>query len=145
MKKKRKLNLILHRIPESTSEDVLERKAHDTDQVKTIFQTYLKVDVQTDTVVRIGKKDPQKTRLLKVDVPSDKLKKQVLHNSSKLRDISNPNWIKKVFITPDLTPKQQEENKVLREKLAELNKSAPRSYHIKNGQIVRKEGHPPLN
>ena len=80
---------------------------------------------------------------MKVDVPSEKVKKQVLRNSSKLRDISSPDWFKKVFITPDLTPKQQEENKVLREKLAELNKSAPRSYHIKNGQIVRREGHPP--
>jgi len=89
-KEKRKLNLILHQIPESTSKDILERKAHDTDQVKIIFQNYLKVDVETDTVVRIGKKDHKKTRLLKVDVPSKKLKKQVLCNSSKLRDTSNP-------------------------------------------------------
>jgi len=142
-KENRKINLILHQIPESISEDVLERKAHDTDQVKVIFQNYLKVDFQTDTVVHIDKKDHQKTRLLKVDFPSEKPKKQVLHNSSKLRDTSNPDWIKKVFITPDLTPKQQEENKVLREKLAELNKSAPRSYYIKCGQIIRREGHPP--
>jgi len=36
--------LILHRISESTSEGVLERRAHDADCVKSIFQTYLKVD-----------------------------------------------------------------------------------------------------
>jgi len=35
------------------------------------------------------------------------------------------------------------EKKVLREKVAKLNKTTPRSYHIKNGQMVRREGHPP--
>ena len=118
----------------------MERRVHDTNHVKSILQDYLKIDVQVDTVACIGKKDSEKTRLLKVDVPSEKLKKQVLHNSSKLRDDSNPDWIKKVFITPDLTPKEQAENKVLREKLAELNKTVPRSYRIKNSQIVRREG-----
>ena len=139
-KEKRKLNLILHRIPESASENAVERKVHDTNHVKSILQDYLKIDVQVDTVALIGKKDSEKTRLLRVDVPSEKLKKQVLHNSSKLRDDSNPDWVKKIFITPDLTPKEQAENKVLREKLAELNKTVPRSYRIKNGQIVRREG-----
>jgi len=74
-KEKRKLNLILHQIPESTSEAALERKAHDADHVKSIFENFLKIDTEIDTAVRLGKKDPQKTRLLKVDVPSEKLKK----------------------------------------------------------------------
>ena len=142
-KEKRKLNLILHRIPESISEDVMERKSHDTEKVNSVFQKYLEIDAQVDTVVRIGKKDPQKTRLLKIEVPSEKLKKQILRNSPKLRVESNPDWIKKVFITPDLTPKEQKENKALREKLVELNKSSPRSHRIKNGQIVRREDHLP--
>jgi len=33
-KDKRKLNLIFHRIPESTAEEALERRRHDTDHVK---------------------------------------------------------------------------------------------------------------
>ena len=74
-KEKRKLNLILHQIPESTSEAALERKAHDADHVKSIFENFLKIDTEIDTV---GKKNPQKTRLLKVDVPSEKLKKLAL-------------------------------------------------------------------
>ena len=106
-KGKRKLNLILHRIPESTSEDAVERRVHDTNHVKSILQDYLKIDTQVDTVACIGKRDSEKTRLLKVDVPSEKSKKQVLHNSSKLRDDSNSDWVKKIFITPDLTPKEQ--------------------------------------
>ena len=77
-KEKRKLNVILHQIPESTLEDTLERKACDTDHVKSTFENFLKIDTEIDTMVHIGKKDPQKTRLLKVDIPSKKLKKFVL-------------------------------------------------------------------
>jgi len=101
--------LIIHRIPECTSEDALERKEHDIEQVNSVLQDYLKVDVEVKTAMRFGKKDPQKTRLLKVQVSSEKSKKMVLHNTAKLRDHSNQDHIKKIFITPDLTPKQQRE------------------------------------
>ena len=129
-KERRKLNLIFHKILESTSEDPLERKAHDIEQINFVLEHYVKVDTQVISAVRLGKKDSEKTRLLKVDVPSEKIKKLVLRNSIKLRDESNPDHIKKIFITPYLTPKEQEENKLLREKLYELNK-AGKFYHIK--------------
>jgi len=67
-KEKRKLNLIVHRIPESTSEDALERKEHDIEQVNSVFRDYLKVDVEVDSAMRLGKKDPPKTRFLKIQV-----------------------------------------------------------------------------
>ena len=66
----------------------------------------------------------------------------VLRNTAKLRDHSNQDHIKKIFITPDLIPKQQKENKILREKLNEMNKSG-KSDRIKNGQIIEKDGHQP--
>ena len=134
--------MIIHRIPECTSEDALERKEHDIEQVNSVLQDYLKVDVEVKTAMRFGKKDPQKTRLLKVQVSSEKSKKMVLHNTAKLRDHSNQDHIKKIFITPDLIPKQQKENKILREKLNEMNKSG-KSDRIKNGQIIEKDGHQP--
>jgi len=43
-----------------------------------------------------------------MSIPSLAVKKSILHNSSKLRDIIDPDGMKKVFITPDLTPKEQE-------------------------------------
>jgi len=74
-KDKRKLNSIFCRISESTTEEALMRRAHDTDHVKSIVQSYnFKVDAQVDTVVCIGKKDPNKTRLLKVNVSTEKMK-----------------------------------------------------------------------
>ena len=50
-KERRKLNVIIHKIPESTSEDPLERKAHDIEQVNSLLEHYLKVDVQVDSAV----------------------------------------------------------------------------------------------
>ena len=40
-KEKRKLNLIVHKVPESTSSNAQERKAHDLDQVHTILKEHL--------------------------------------------------------------------------------------------------------
>ena len=45
------------------------------------------------------------------------------HNSSISRDMTDSDWVKKVFIIPDLTPKEQEQSKELRKQLAELNSS----------------------
>ena len=134
--------MIVYRIPESTSEDALERKEHDIEQVNSVFRDYLKVDVEVDSAMRLGKKDPPKTRLLKVLVSSEKSKKMILRNNLKLREQLNPEHIKKIFITPDLTPKEQVENKALREKLNAMNKGG-KSYRIKNGQIVQRDGQPP--
>ena len=46
----------------------------------------------------------------------------VLRNKLKLRKESNPEHIKKIFITPDYTPLEQKMNKALREQLSEMNK-----------------------
>jgi len=74
-KERRKFNFIIHRIPECTSEDALERKEHDIGHVNSVLQDYLKVDVEVETAMWLGKKDPQKTRLLKVQVSTEKSKK----------------------------------------------------------------------
>ena len=71
-------------------------------------------------------------------VASLKFKKEILRNNAKLRDVSDPAWVNSVFITPDLTPKQQEKDKALRARLSELNATS-KIYKIKNGEIVRRE------
>ena len=45
-KPKRKVNLIIHNLSESTSEDSLKRKKEDIDDVPFIFQQYLDVSPQ---------------------------------------------------------------------------------------------------
>ena len=60
--------------------------------------------------LRIGKKrdDPNKPRLLKITVSSLDDKVAVLRNKLRLRNQDNTEYIRKVFITPDLIPTEKE-------------------------------------
>lgn len=143
-KQKRKLNLIIHNLPESASDDSQQRKHDDEHGVADIFKNVLQVTPNISNVVRLGKRGNKKgengedkVRLLKVTVETEKEKGNILRNAVKLRNDRLPDYQRKIFITPDLTLKEREENKALRAKLSELNKSE-NIYKIKNGRIVRR-------
>ena len=74
-----------------------------------------------------------------MSVESEREKAAILRNCTKLRAKDNPEDIQKVYITPDLTPREQQHNKALRARLAEMNKDG-KKYLIKNGRIVQREG-----
>ena len=135
-KERRQLNLILHNAPESKSSDPNTRKKEDIDFTQSTFLNILGTPVTITNAVRLGKKESH-DRLLKITVESLDQKKAILRNKIKLRGQENSDHICKLFITPDLTPKEQKESKELRSKLAEMNKSG-KKYKIKNGQIVQR-------
>ena len=135
-KEKRKLNVILHNVTEPTADDGQSRKKEDTDHVSSIFHKSLGVPTQITNAVRLGKRG-DKPCLLKISVDSLKSKASILRNCTKLRGKDVPKHLSKVFITPDMTPKERECNKSLRNQLADLNKNG-KNYRIKNGKIVRK-------
>jgi len=58
-----------------------------------------------------------------------------LCNCTELRSQDNPDDIRKVYIIPDLTPREQQKSKALRAQLAEMNKVG-KNYWIKNGKVV---------
>ena len=136
-KAKRRLNLMIHNVPESPSEDGLTRKKHDVDFVTKMCQTQLSTKVVLNKAYRLGKKGV-KPRLLKVSLSSDAEKAAILKNSTKLRNQDASPAYKGIFITPDLTPKEQEHNKQLRVELKERNRGG-REFQIKNGKIVRRK------
>ena len=136
-KSKRKLNLILHNIPESDTTVVETRKQHNTGTAMAIINQHLSIPASISNVVRLGKRteDRDKPRLLRITVDSDKTKAKILLNCTKIRNIKEPEYLQQVYITPDLTFKEREENKLLRSKLAEIN-NGQKKYRIKNGEIV---------
>ena len=136
-KERRQLNLVLHNIEESSSSDGSKRKDEDIQRVKSIFEKYLDVSVSITKAFRIGRKGA-KPRLLKIAVSSVEERISVLRNKMKLRGSGNPEDVRKVFVTPDLTPAEQAKNKALRAQLAEMNKEG-NNYRIKSGKIVRRE------
>ena len=114
-KEKRKLNVIIHGVQESKSEAPLKRKSEDIDHANTLLQKHLGVDVKVENAITLGKKSDDKPCLLRITTPSETVKKQIMRSATKLQNQTNPDWVKRVFITPDLTPKEQEANRALRQ------------------------------
>jgi len=133
-KSKRKLNTILHNIPESDADTPEVRKEHDTDTVKAIINQHLSIPTSVSNVTWLGKKS-DKSCLLRITVATEQDKAIILRNCVKVRSIKEHTYLGKVFITPDLTMKEREENKTLRNRLSEMNKESNK-YQIKNGRIV---------
>jgi len=69
-KSKRKLNIILHNIPESDADTPEVRKEHDTDTVKAIINQHLSIPASVSNVTRLGKKS-DKPRLLRIAVATE--------------------------------------------------------------------------
>jgi len=140
-KDKRKLNLILHNVPESTDINSDVRKQCDTDTAKAVFNQHLGIATSVSNATRLGKKG-NRSRLLRVTVSSERDKAIILRNSTKVRSTNGEEFLKKLYITPDLTPTEREQNKALRSKLKEMNQQGNK-YRIKNGQIVLRENKVP--
>ena len=136
-REKRRMNLVLHNMPESTASEGAARKKDDILKVTSVLKDSLKIKPTINNAVRIGKKGSDKPRLLKITIGSTEEKATILRNKFKMRDESNPDYIRKIFITPDYTPLEQRKNKALRQQLAEMNKEG-NTYRIKNGEIVRR-------
>ena len=138
-KERHQVNLIVYNIDEPSLESPQSRKQEDIAKVTSTplyFQRSFTDKVLYHHAIRLGKKTSgEKPRLLKITVSNIDDKKTILRNKIHLRKESNPPQIKRIFVTPDLTPMEQKKNKRLREELANLNKDG-RKFIIKNGTIV---------
>ena len=123
-------------MPESAKQKGPERKADDISMVNGLLHQHLGFNPTISNAVRLGKKS-DKPRLLKISVTTTQEKTNILRNCYKLRDSKNATYVQKIFATPDLTPLEQKKDKILRQKLAEMNKD-DKIYKIKNGVIVRR-------
>ena len=136
-KERRQLNIIVHKLKESTATDGPSRKSDDIKRCESLFQTYLGIEVSIANTFRLGQKS-DKPRFLKLSLSSLHEKGEILKNKYKLKASANPQHIREIFITSDLTPLEQKKNKELRKKLADMNKDE-NVFVIKNGKIFRRQ------
>ncbi len=147
-RERRKNNIVVHNIAESTATEAEARKSYDEGLVKELFKEHLKVDVklkldnnQRPMIRRLGKKTEGKSRSLKVTLLDDDVPK-VLKNAKNLSFSSDEN-IKKIVVKPDLTPMQREEEQKLVKEKNEKNKEAltknePADWIIQRWKVVRR-------
>ena len=139
-REQRKLNLIFHKIPESNQSEVAKRKVDDIAIVQAISKELERDDLVVINAVRLGRKENSKTRLLKVQVDKISHKMFLLIHAKNLRD-SKDAVFKKVFITPDLSPKEREVASALRTELYQRREAGEKNIVIHKGKIVSKQAH----
>jgi len=126
---KRKNNLIFMGIKETTEEE--ENKII-TDIMETLVE---ETDITYEIFGRVGRKDTSnadKARPLRIIIEDIGHRRLVLSRGKKLKESS----FKQVFIVPDLTRLQQEEDKKLRDKLKDIRQHGTTNARIVKGEIV---------
>ena len=129
---KRKNNLIFMGIKEAT-------EAEENKIIKDIMETLVEeTDIGYEIFGRVGRKDTSnsdKARPLRLVIEDIGHRQLVLSRGKKLKE-SN---FKQIFIVPDLTRSQQEEDKKLRDKLKEIRPHGTTNAKIVKGEIVSVE------
>lgn len=126
---RRKMNLVIHGVPDIDAEQ-------DIDQVAAILCNGLHMDFDrhVSSMMRIGKLDVNKPRPLRIVIKSLDGKKEIL---SRAKDLKNVDTFKRMFISPDLTRRQQKVDKELRTELKKFREQGEGSAKIKYGKIVK--------
>ena len=138
---KRRKNIIIYALPEYEGRDENERDRIETDNLKQIFRE-INVDIDTFKIIRLGKQFTRnKIRPVKVELKEESEKYKILKKPANIRNTEAEKF-KRVIITTDMTLKQRELEKILREELKVRREAGERNIKIKGCKIVksREEG-----
>ena len=131
---RRKNNVILAGVDELQSGKLSERKEHDEQIVTEIFED-LEMAPRFDEVVRIGRQQEGKGRLLRVTLDDEKSRREILRKAKLLR--SNADF-KNVYINPDRTRQEQALFKACYREHQERRKNGE-DVIISRGKVVKRE------
>lgn len=128
----RRTNLIVRGLPELQTGSLVERKAHDQEKVRELLH-FLSQDpsVAGANVTRIGRLRPNGHRLIKLEVSSEGTKRDLLRGAKRLK--TSPSFAK-VYISPDLTPQQQQIQKQLQQQL-KVRRENGEDVFIRSGRV----------
>ena len=121
----RKDKLVIFNIPESTDDEVENRKLFDVSQAVELINTELKISTEIKEPVRLGKRivNSKYPRPLRITVDSEQTKWRILKSAKNLKD-SGKEDIKKIYIKRDMTRLERELDDRVRKQLSEKRKDA---------------------
>ena len=133
-RERRKKNLIIHNLPEPSDCPDTQRLTNDLQQVSSLLTSEFGVPENVASKpTRLGAPKANKPRLLRVEIGDLAAKREILRNATKYRASSK--W-SNVYVSPDLTLKEREQSKQLREELRARKASGEKDLYIKFGRIV---------
>ncbi len=141
----RRANFIMYDIPEHDSEDGNERKREDTTKLTNILQRLKLGNKQPKVVNRLGRREQGKTRPLKIIMPNENDKVDVLKKIQSLKKSDNADekqLVQDLRIAPDRTKKEREDYKKLRQELDERKSKGEENLIIRNNRIIKKDQRP---
>ena len=116
----RKCNIILHNVQEKQSDNEDERNKHDREQLKELGKVCKQTIKKEDVVMmrRLGKRNPNKPRPILVEFRDEEKKSGLMSNLVNLSKA--PDALRKISVQHDLTKKQRDEEKLLREEAKKM-------------------------
>ena len=126
-----KLNLIFHKVSESTHSDPPSRREQDVKFIHNVANEVGVNQLEITNIIRLGQPSETGTCLLKVAVSNLQSKRQLLFKAKNLWQAKS-DQLQKVFITPDLSPQEREYQKNLR---AKRRTAGEQNLVIRRGQI----------
>lgn len=132
-KEKRKANVVVHNLPEQVEGTVTEKCEKDSTSFVTMIKSEMKINATVSKSFRAGKKLNDKPRLLIITLDNPAVKQDILRYAPQLR---HSDQYSNIYITPDLTQKEREANRKLREELASRRRSGEVNLMIKGGKII---------
>jgi len=125
---RRKCNLLIYNLPEPTGTGT------DTKTVKNLVKNNLSISgVEVNKVTRLGKHKENSPRPILVTMADETSKWKCLKQAPKLRKDTK---FSNVYISPDLTLKERQENKKLYLELKSRREKGEKDLMIKRGKIV---------
>ena len=132
-KEKRKMNVVVHNMKESESEVFEERAKHDAQQFEEMVKEAFRLRVTCVRSFRAGKKVPGKDRLLIVSLESVAIRQELVRMAPQLRNCEKYDG---VYMNPDLSPREREQGKKLRQELAARKQKGEKNLSIRKGRII---------
>ena len=134
---RRKNNLVVHNLPESSAETLTERSDQDDQKVQSMVREAFRLNIKVSKSFRVGKVVPDKHRLLIVTLENPEVKQDVLRLAPQLRGTE---FWGNIYITPDLSKAEREAARKLREELSVRKAAGETDLVIKKGRIVSAPG-----
>ena len=133
-REKRKLNVVVHNLPEQDEPTVIGKPAKDLELFREIIKAGMKIIIHPTRAFRVGRKNAGKPRLLVVALDNVESKVEILKMDPQLRHLTK--W-KLIYVTPDLSKTEREEAKQLRTELASHRQAGEENLTIRRGKIVK--------
>jgi hypothetical protein len=136
-RERRKVNIIIHNLPESAKEKLQDRNEDDIKRINEMIEHGTGVsDVKITKLIRLGgrgQNQQSKPRLILATLDSPDRRRVILAAAKMLRPTDD--WAN-IYISADLTPSEREKEKKLRQELRERRDAGERNLIIRSSQIV---------